>query len=274
MRDQFDDIVLGGDVQTGGRFIKQKHLRLLLPAGLFAFQEVSEEFLLKRNTVIGIEVRPMFEAVGLEHALPQGHFLLGVALAAFLFLVGLSYATVDGNQIRSLVESLPPALQAFVRGSDLGSASGYVGATFLHPITLAIMAATAIAHGGMFGRGLFKGAATNLAYVPEQQTDFIYSVAGEELGFLGSGLIVVLLGLIVWRALRISGRAPDTFGRLAAATEFHERANYAMGKLPKFMWLDADQVVATAWADMERGRALSVPGAVYKLARTALRFGR
>ena len=58
------------------------------------------------------------------------------------------------------------------------------------------------------------------------------------------------------------------------ATEFHERANYAMGKLPKFMWLDADQVVATAWADMERGRALSVPGAVYKLARTALRFGR
>ena len=58
------------------------------------------------------------------------------------------------------------------------------------------------------------------------------------------------------------------------ATEFHERANYAMGKLPKFMWLDADQVVATAWADMERGRALSVPGAVYKLARTALGFGR
>lgn len=58
------------------------------------------------------------------------------------------------------------------------------------------------------------------------------------------------------------------------ATEFHERANYAMGKLPKMMWLDADQVVATAWADMERGKAISVPGAMYKVARTMLRFGR
>lgn len=58
------------------------------------------------------------------------------------------------------------------------------------------------------------------------------------------------------------------------ATEFHERANYAMGRLPKFMWLDADQLVATAWADMERGKAISVPGAIYKAARTMLRFRR
>lgn len=75
----------------------------------------------------------------------------------------------------------------------------------------------AIGSGGWTGTGLFNGPQTNGRFVPEQQTDFIYSVAGEELGFLGSGLIVVLLGLIVWRALRISGRAPDAFGRLAAA---------------------------------------------------------
>lgn len=75
----------------------------------------------------------------------------------------------------------------------------------------------AIGSGGWTGTGLFNGPQTNGRFVPEQQTDFIYSVAGEELGFLGSGLIVVLLGLIVWRALRIAGRAPDAFGRLAAA---------------------------------------------------------
>lgn len=75
----------------------------------------------------------------------------------------------------------------------------------------------AIGSGGWTGTGLFNGPQTNGRFVPEQQTDFIYSVAGEELGFLGSGLIVVLLGIIVWRALRISGRAPDAFGRLAAA---------------------------------------------------------
>ena len=75
----------------------------------------------------------------------------------------------------------------------------------------------AIGSGGLTGTGLFNGPQTNGRFVPEQQTDFIFSVAGEELGFLGSGLIVVLLGIIVWRALRIAGRAPDAFGRLAAA---------------------------------------------------------
>ncbi len=75
----------------------------------------------------------------------------------------------------------------------------------------------AIGSGGWTGSGLFKGQQTNGRFVPEQQTDFIFSAAGEELGFLGSGLIVVLLGIIVWRALRIAGRAPDAFGRIAAA---------------------------------------------------------
>lgn len=75
----------------------------------------------------------------------------------------------------------------------------------------------AIGSGGWTGTGLFNGPQTNGRFVPEQQTDFIYSVAGEELGFLGSGLIVVLLAIIVWRALRIAARAPDAFGRLAAA---------------------------------------------------------
>lgn len=75
----------------------------------------------------------------------------------------------------------------------------------------------AIGSGGWTGTGLFEGPQTNGRFVPEQQTDFIYSVAGEELGFLGAGLIIVLLGLMVWRALRIATRAPDMFGRLAAA---------------------------------------------------------
>lgn len=75
----------------------------------------------------------------------------------------------------------------------------------------------AIGSGGWTGTGLFNGPQTNGRFVPEQQTDFIYSVAGEELGFAGAGLIIVLLGIIVWRALRIAGRAPDAFGRLAAA---------------------------------------------------------
>ena len=56
------------------------------------------------------------------------------------------------------------------------------------------------------------------------------------------------------------------------ATEFHERANYAMGRVPSFMVLDADAVVAQGWRDAQRGRALSIPGPVYRVARFLLRF--
>ena len=74
----------------------------------------------------------------------------------------------------------------------------------------------AIGSGGMLGAGLFHGPQTQGRFVPENQTDFVYSVAGEELGFLGAGAIILLLGLILWRAVRIAMRASDLFGRLVA----------------------------------------------------------
>jgi rod shape determining protein RodA len=80
-----------------------------------------------------------------------------------------------------------------------------------------MQARIAIGNGGLFGQGLFHGSQTQSGFVPEQHTDFIFTVAGEELGLLGAGAIVVLFGLLLWRAMRIAGRADDTFGRLAAA---------------------------------------------------------
>jgi rod shape determining protein RodA len=74
----------------------------------------------------------------------------------------------------------------------------------------------AIGNGGLTGTGLFHGTQTNGKFVPEQQTDFIFTVAGEELGLLGAGGIVLLFGLLLWRALRLAGRSPDLFGRLVA----------------------------------------------------------
>ena len=74
----------------------------------------------------------------------------------------------------------------------------------------------AIGSGGMLGTGLFNGPQTQGRFVPENQTDFVYSVAGEELGFAGAGAIIALLGLILWRAIRIAMRAADLFGRLVA----------------------------------------------------------
>jgi rod shape determining protein RodA len=75
----------------------------------------------------------------------------------------------------------------------------------------------AIGNGGVFGQGLFDGSQTRAGFVPEQHTDFVFTVAGEELGLVGAGLLIALLGVVVWRALAIAARTDDVFGRLAAA---------------------------------------------------------
>jgi rod shape determining protein RodA len=74
----------------------------------------------------------------------------------------------------------------------------------------------AIGNGGVFGQGLFHGSQTQAGFVPEQHTDFVFTVAGEELGLVGAGALIVLFGIVLWRALRIAARADDLFGRLAA----------------------------------------------------------
>jgi rod shape determining protein RodA len=75
----------------------------------------------------------------------------------------------------------------------------------------------AIGNGGVFGQGLFGGSQTKAGFVPEQHTDFIFTVAGEELGLVGSAVLIALLGVVLWRALSIAAHADDLFGRLAAA---------------------------------------------------------
>lgn len=75
----------------------------------------------------------------------------------------------------------------------------------------------AIGNGGLFGQGLFDGSQTRSGFVPEQQTDFVFTVAGEELGLVGAGVLIALLGVVIWRALVIARRADDVFGRVAAA---------------------------------------------------------
>ena len=79
-----------------------------------------------------------------------------------------------------------------------------------------IQARIAVANGGFFGTGLFHGPQTSGGFVPEQQTDFVFSVAGEELGYAGSLLIVLLFGLLCWRGVRIAVRA-DRTGRVIAS---------------------------------------------------------
>jgi rod shape determining protein RodA len=71
-----------------------------------------------------------------------------------------------------------------------------------------------IGSGGLIGKGLFDGPQTNGRFVPEQQTDFIFTVSGEELGFLGSSFILLLYAIILMRGFAIAKRTNDLFGRL------------------------------------------------------------
>ncbi|HEX6476540.1 MAG TPA: rod shape-determining protein RodA [Acidimicrobiales bacterium] len=72
----------------------------------------------------------------------------------------------------------------------------------------------AIGSGGTTGKGLFNGSQTNLNYVPEQQTDFIFTAVGEQLGFVGAASLLALFAIILWRILRAAQMARDKLGTL------------------------------------------------------------
>jgi rod shape determining protein RodA len=74
-----------------------------------------------------------------------------------------------------------------------------------------------IGTGGMTGQGLLKGNQTRLGFVPEQQTDFIFTAVGEELGFFGGALIITLFGIVLWRTWRTAQLSRDFYGTLVCA---------------------------------------------------------
>ncbi|MGH9356809.1 MAG: FtsW/RodA/SpoVE family cell cycle protein, partial [Terriglobia bacterium] len=73
----------------------------------------------------------------------------------------------------------------------------------------------AVGSGGILGAGLMEGR-QKLFFLPEPQTDFIYAVISEELGFIGAVAVVVLFAVILWRGLRAAAYCSDGFGRLLA----------------------------------------------------------
>jgi rod shape determining protein RodA len=79
-----------------------------------------------------------------------------------------------------------------------------------------IQSKVAIGSGGLFGKGFLTGTQTQLHFIPEQHTDFIFSVIGEELGFVGGMILIGLFMTLAWRGLSIAQRAKDDFGSLMA----------------------------------------------------------
>jgi rod shape determining protein RodA len=150
---------------------------------------------------------------------------LGVALV--LIVVTATMILLSGVRLRliaALVGIVAVVVAAAGRLHLLKSYQLTRFTSFLHPSAdlagsgyNAAQAKIAVGSGGMFGQGLFHGQLVAGNFVPSQQTDFIFTVAGEELGFVGTIVIVFLLGVVIVRALRIAARADDLFGLLVAS---------------------------------------------------------
>jgi rod shape determining protein RodA len=161
---------------------------------------------------------PLLGLVVVEPALGVAMVLV-VVLATMIVLSGLKVRIIAG------LVAIVGATIALAGGLHL--LQGYQikrFTSFLHPAANlssagynAAQAKIAVGSGGMFGQGLFHGQLIAGNFVPAQQTDFIFTVAGEELGFVGALIIVFLLGVVIFRALRIAARADDQFGMLVAS---------------------------------------------------------
>jgi rod shape determining protein RodA len=177
---------------------------------------------------------------------------LGTAMIMVIVLLVL--LAVAGLPIRILVMLLVGTVLLAVVAIETGLLHHYQIArltTFLDPnshstnpyVQSAIyntqQAKNAIGSGGLLGSGIGHGTATNLGYVPEQQTDFIFTAVAEQLGFVGAVAVLALLGVIAWRVLHAAVVARDTFGRLICAGLFafiafsvFQNAGMTMGIMP------------------------------------------
>ncbi|MCX7788113.1 MAG: rod shape-determining protein RodA [Spirochaetes bacterium] len=102
-----------------------------------------------------------------------------------------------------------------------------------------IQSITAVGSGGFWGKGFLQGPHSHFRYIPQQSTDFIFSIIAEELGFIGSAFVILLFGVLLFRGLRIMGLTKDPFVRYASSgicgmIFFHVAINIgmAMGIMP------------------------------------------
>ena len=144
--------------------------------------------------IISAAVVSMIAISGARLRWVLGLFVVGVT-GAYLAVASGEVSEYQLNRLRSFID---PYADPQASGYQLRQARITIGS------------------GGFLGKGLFDGPQTNGRFVPEQQTDFIFTVSGEELGFLGSSFILILFSIILMRGFAIAKRTNDEFGRLVA----------------------------------------------------------
>jgi rod shape determining protein RodA len=198
--------------QPTNRDVIQALLVAAIPVGLILLQpDMGTVF------IISISVVAMIGASG-----APTRWVVGLLLVALLGGFGaVKLGVINDYQVKRLQSFVDPNADSQGAGYQLRQARITVGS------------------GGFLGTGLFDGPQTSGRFVPEQQTDFIFTVAGEQLGFLGSGFILLLYLTIIMRAFSIARRSTDAFGRLVCvgvlswfAFQTFENIGMTLGLMP------------------------------------------
>jgi rod shape determining protein RodA len=179
----------GDREHPGSRAILQALALAFVPLGIVVIDDMGMAMVMS-VIIIGVLL-----ASGADLRWSIGLILAGVAAAVLVWALGI----LDQYQLDRFGAFVNPDLDPAGAGYNTSQAQ------------------IAIGSGGLFGTGLFQGTQTTGQFVPEQQTDFIFTVAGEELGFVGAGGIIVLVGVLLWRALRIARGASDLYSTILAA---------------------------------------------------------
>jgi rod shape determining protein RodA len=180
-----------------------------------------------------------------ERPLPPSLPSMGVLAAIILIPAGLTAAQPDlGTAILITIAGVLLVVMAglsiwiMVGGAAVAGIGAWVGweyllhdyqrqriLTFIDPSTdpqgagyHIIQSQIAIGSGGLFGKGWMHGSQSQLSYLPERHTDFIFAVIGEELGLFGITILMALYLFVVARALYLSSQTQDTFARLLAGS--------------------------------------------------------
>jgi rod shape determining protein RodA len=193
---------------------------LLLALAALFYETEGTPGLRRSLGAVGLALVPL----GLVFAQPD----LGTSMV-YLWLTGI-VLLVSGVQVRYLLLLASAGAAAFVlalrseliRDYQVQRLTVFLGADapgadFQGALFQTRQSMIAIGSGRTYGRGLFEGTQTALSYVPDNHTDFIFTVVGEELGFIGAATVLSLLFLFVWRSIRIASQAVDRDAMIIAA---------------------------------------------------------
>jgi rod shape determining protein RodA len=178
-------------------------------------ERLNSRGIIKTIAIMAIPVVLIFiqPSLGVSFLLTLG--FVGVLLASEIKKINFLYLAVSALVVIPLVFSLLAPYQKSRVESFLNPYSDPMGSGYN-----SIQSQIAVGDGGMFGRGLGKGIQTQLSFLPEKQTDFIFAAISEELGFLGAGLTLIAFFILFWRITAYMGNAVNPQGRAYLAGVF------------------------------------------------------